>query len=258
MIPMQTKIYEMITLADLFSLANALCGILSVIVLLQGQTQLSAQLLLLAVVFDSVDGYVARNFGNNDISHVVFGETIDSLADVVSFAVAPSIILYIISGVNYIIIPVILIVLCGILRLTRYNALLYNYNQPVQTFVGLPIPVVSFTLAGLILADYINMIFLFILMIIISILMISDISYPKVKEKRMLIVVAIITLLCIVPYANTILFKIPSYLLIICALMYILAPLITYFIEPEQLHKLQDKLSTNSKSNHNPKNLYKR
>jgi len=258
MIPMQTKIYEMITLADLFSLANALCGILSVIVLLQGQTQLSAQLLLLAVIFDSLDGYIARNFGSNDINHVVFGETIDSLADVVSFAVAPSIILYIISGVNYIIIPVILIVLCGILRLTRYNALLNNYNQPVHTFVGLPIPVVSFTLAALILADYINMIFLFILMIIISILMVSNISYPKVKEKRMLLVAAIITLLCIIPYSNTILFKIPSYLLILCALMYILAPLITILIKPDDLHNLQDKLSINSKSNSNTNDLFKR
>lgn len=59
---METNILKMISIADIASLANALSGLGAILAVLTGNTILSAQLLLLAVVFDSVDGILARKF----------------------------------------------------------------------------------------------------------------------------------------------------------------------------------------------------
>ena len=142
---METNILKMISIADIASLANALSGLGAILAVLTGNTILSAQLLLLAVVFDSVDGILARKF-NEGPMHALFGETIDSLADIVSFGVAPAIVIY-----SLILIPVFLLVACGILRLTRYNTLLAGQTSPTEVFIGLPIPSSSMIVALLIL-----------------------------------------------------------------------------------------------------------
>lgn len=268
---METNILKMITVADIASLANAICGLFAILAVLNGNTILSAQLLLLAIVCDSIDGILARKF-NNDSTHALFGETIDSLADVISFGVAPAIILYMIIGSNLIIIPMILLIVCGILRLTRYNTLLVDQIGPTKTFIGLPIPVSSMMLASLILASFIDFNLMFVLMIIISILMISSIKYPKVKDVKMIVLLAILTILCIIPNVNGMLFSIPSYLLVILTFIYIFGTIIYNYtgynissssVSIEGIDNMLGNMSniTNNKPKHSSKskkNLYKK
>lgn len=225
MIWMETNILKMITVADMASLANAICGLFAILAVLNGNTILSAQLLLLAIVFDSIDGILARKF-NNDSAHALFGENIDSLADVISFGVAPAIILYMITGSNLIIIPMILLIVCGVLRLTRYNTLLVDQTGPTKTFMGLPIPVSSMMLASLILSSFTDFNLMFVIMIIISILMVSGIEYPKVRDVKIMALLAVLTVLCIIPNVNGMLFSIPSCLLVILTFIYIFGTII--------------------------------
>lgn len=235
---METNILKIITLADVASLANALCGFFSIISILQNNVILSAQLLFLAVIFDAIDGPLARLFNNDNIEHVVFGETIDSLGDMVSFGVAPAVILYMLTGQLYILIASALIVICGILRLSRYNTISAYTDTPTTTFIGLPIPVTSFVLAAFMLSSY-NVIILFIVMILISILMVTDIEYPKVKELPIIIIVAILMIMAAIPAVNNMLYKIPAYLLLLLGLLYIVGIIV---ISVYDTKKLNDKV----------------
>jgi len=116
---------DYISLPDLFSIMNASFGFLSIILAINGELILAAQFILLAVIFDSLDGWVARKTNRDD--ECGFGKNIDSLCDVISFGVAPGIFLYsatLTSDIRYINILVsLLIVLCGILRLSRFNVI---------------------------------------------------------------------------------------------------------------------------------------
>lgn len=224
---METNILKMITIADIASITNAICGLLAIFLILNGNNIASAQLLLLAVVFDCIDGTLARKF--NTHSFGAFGETIDSLADMISFGVAPAIVLYMISNSYWIIIPSLIIVVCGLLRLTRYNTMIEYQDEPTKTFLGLPIPVTSTLLAALILAGITNIYIPIILLMIVSILMVSEVKYPKIKNKKIVTIAAILIILCIIPSINGILYLVPSYLLIIGVLIYIFAILFGNF-----------------------------
>ena len=106
---------------------NILCGFISILLAINHNFELSAILMIIAIMFDSVDGWVARKINRND--KLKFGQNIDSLSDAISFGAAPAVFLYTISSTiphNLSILPAIislLIVACGVLRLTRYNAI---------------------------------------------------------------------------------------------------------------------------------------
>jgi CDP-diacylglycerol--serine O-phosphatidyltransferase len=218
---METNIVKIITLADIASVANGLCGFFSIIAILQNNIVLSAQLLFLAVIFDAMDGTLARLFNNDNMEHVVFGETIDSLSDIVSFGVAPAVILYMLTGQLYMLIASALVIICGILRLSRYNTITAYTDAPTTTFIGLPIPVTAFMLGAFMLSYY-NPILLFIVMVLISILMVTDIEYPKIKEIPLIVIVAILMIMAAVPFINNMLYRIPAYLILILGILYII------------------------------------
>ncbi len=73
---------------DLITLLNALCGFGAIVAIHYGMVQLSCTLVLLAAIADGLDGSMARHMGGSDI-----GGSLDSLADVISFGVAPAIII---------------------------------------------------------------------------------------------------------------------------------------------------------------------
>lgn len=221
---METNILKMITIADIASLANALCGLIAIFFILNGENIISAEFLLLAVFFDCIDGSIARTL--NTHSHGIFGEMIDSLSDIVSFGVAPAVIIYMISPTYYMIIPSLVLLTCGLLRLARYNTLLEYQDKPTKTFLGLPIPISSTLLAALILSGLTNVYLVAILILIISILMVTEIKYPKPHDKKIVAISAILVILCIIPALNTILLQIPSYLLLIGVLIYVFGVLV--------------------------------
>lgn len=129
-------------LANTVTLGNIVFGSLSLAATMANHFYLAAICILGAVVMDTMDGRVARHF---DIVSEI-GKELDSLCDLVSFGVAPAMLVYqtklvslpLLAGV----LLMLLYILCGAFRLARFNVL----NIP-DYFVGVPI-----TFAGIIMA----------------------------------------------------------------------------------------------------------
>jgi CDP-diacylglycerol--serine O-phosphatidyltransferase len=134
-------------LADWFTLGNAICGIgalFSTMTYLETGDVLhvyfAAALVLAALVFDVLDGRIARWRQKSS----AMGRELDSLADVISFGVAPAIMAY---GVGmqglYDRIVLVYFVACGVSRLARYNVTAEALSEgtgKVKYFEGTPIP----------------------------------------------------------------------------------------------------------------------
>ena len=77
---------------DIISILNLVFGFLAILMVMDNHLTYAASCILVAVVFDSIDGWVSRKLNRDD--PFGFGKNIDSLADIVSFGVAPSVLLY--------------------------------------------------------------------------------------------------------------------------------------------------------------------
>lgn len=134
-------------LADVFTLANACCGTASVFATLRwvvsgdpGMLSLAFGLLPFALVFDVLDGRVAR--WRQEVS--TLGQELDSLSDAVSFGVAPAVLAFALGMQGALdAAALVFFVACGISRLARYNATaaqLSDERGKVRYFEGTPIP----------------------------------------------------------------------------------------------------------------------
>lgn len=134
-------------LADWFTLANAACGagaLFSIMSYLERHEVkhvfFACSLVLAALVFDILDGRIARWRKK----HSVMGRELDSLADVISFGVAPAIIGYGCGMVGlYDRIILVFFIVCGVSRLARYNITTEAMSEgtdKVRYFEGTPIP----------------------------------------------------------------------------------------------------------------------
>jgi CDP-diacylglycerol--serine O-phosphatidyltransferase len=144
------------TLADLFTLGNAACGTVAIFLCLQYIAEdekrfLWTTFVLLPAAFalDAVDGWVARTTGKGSR----LGADLDSLADTVSFGVAPAVLLYTLGARGaWDAILLVYFVCCGISRLARFNVTAEALEDPetgkVRYFEGTPIPT-SLALVGL-------------------------------------------------------------------------------------------------------------
>ena len=135
-------------LPNTFTALNMGCGFFSIILGWKGDFYLASMLLVLGAIFDSVDGRVAR------ITHTqsAFGEQFDSISDVVTFGVAPSFLVYNKFFINLGRIGLVtsfVFLLCGALRLARFNANIEKVSS--DFFQGLPIPSGALALVGLVL-----------------------------------------------------------------------------------------------------------
>ena len=149
-LPIRRKPFAMIRefhLADWFTLANAVCGtgaMFSMMSYLQSNqvvhVYLACGLVLAALVFDVLDGRIARWRQQSSM----LGRELDSLADVISFGVAPALIAYG-CGMQGLFDRIVLayFVACGVSRLARYNVTaeaLSSSEGKVKYFEGTPIP----------------------------------------------------------------------------------------------------------------------
>lgn len=146
-------------LADLFTIANGSCGVAAVFQAMtflasgeRGRLDVAAALILAALLFDVLDGRVAR--WRHRASPL--GREMDSLADVISFGVAPAGIAFA-AGLRGALDQLILLffVACGLSRLARYNVTaeaLSAETGKVRYFEGTPIPTSIVPLALLLLA----------------------------------------------------------------------------------------------------------
>jgi CDP-diacylglycerol--serine O-phosphatidyltransferase len=134
-------------LADLFTLANAACGVASIFTAMgyvasgvRGQFLWAAALLPVALVFDLLDGRIARWRQK----HSPLGRELDSLADLISFGVAPAALAFAAGMVTPLDRAVLIyFVACGVSRLARFNVTaetLAAGSGAVKYFEGTPIP----------------------------------------------------------------------------------------------------------------------
>jgi CDP-diacylglycerol--serine O-phosphatidyltransferase len=177
-------------LPNLFTTASLFCGFYSIISSFKELFVPAAIAVLVAVIFDGLDGRVARL--TNTTSK--FGAEYDSLADVISFGVAPSLLAYswslsIYGKWGWIV--AFLFVLCGALRLARYNIQIGIIESKV--FNGLPIPAAASVLATtVIFFDFIGAegkfhnLFILIFVVMLSLLMVSSVKYYSFKDMTLL------------------------------------------------------------------------
>ena len=175
-------------LPALFTAGNIFCGYLSLEASGRGGYEYAAILIFAAAFLDGVDGRVARLTGTTS----AFGEQLDSLADVVSFGVAPAFLVYHwgLSGFGRAgLLVSFLFVVCGASRLARFNVQLHVVDK--RWFVGLPIPSAAGALCGLIwavpstaLTDTLRGVFLGVTAVL-AFLMVSTFRYRSFKDLDM-------------------------------------------------------------------------
>ena len=162
---------------NIFTLSNMSCGIMSILMSFEGNYRLAALFILLAGIFDRYDGRIARYLKvDNDL-----GKELDSLCDVVSFGVAPSILIFNIynfAGLGTIgYLMVLIFPVAGAYRLAKYNITAFD-----GVFSGVPITITGTFLAlyALLMFDNAsNIVATMILMIMLSYLMVSKFKFKK-------------------------------------------------------------------------------
>jgi CDP-diacylglycerol--serine O-phosphatidyltransferase len=133
---------------SLFTVLNVFCGFLSILNSSQSKIELAAMFIILAAVFDTFDGIMARITRSSS----QFGVELDSLADVVSFGAAPSLMVYqahLHALENFGIIISAMPLVFGAIRLARFNVQLAGFEK--EYFKGLPIPVAAITICAYLL-----------------------------------------------------------------------------------------------------------
>jgi len=172
---------------SLFTAGNLMCGFFSIIATFRGDYVNAALLILLANVFDGIDGYAARLTRTTS----QFGVEFDSLADVVSFGVAPAVLVYLwalmvwdtwgwLAACTY--------VVCGALRLSRFNVQALGVSK--SHFVGLPIPAAAQMITSTVILYYFlggegapnRHLTLLLVIYGLAVLMVSNIPYFSLKN----------------------------------------------------------------------------
>ena len=217
-----TGILNFIKIPDIISSLNMIFGFIAILMAFNNFFTLSAICIIIAIIFDSIDGWVARKLGRDD--SLGFGKNIDSLADIVSFGAAPAALLYSIGmklSPNMQILTAIIslyMIWCGLLRLTRFNVI--GDKIDYQGFIGFPIPGIAFLLATFYLTGFFNIWVAYILMIITATLMISNLKYPKI-DNYILIGISFILILLIPLKLALYGINIPALILFIFVLIYL-------------------------------------
>jgi CDP-diacylglycerol--serine O-phosphatidyltransferase len=171
-------------LPSLFTTGNLFLGFWSVIRTLDGRFADAALLVGGAAVLDMLDGRIARLTGTQS----EFGAELDSLADAVSFGVAPALLAYV-WGLS--LVPragwpaSFLFLVCGVMRLARFNV----QRQVVdgRFFVGLPIPAGAAQIASIVFAlpeppsDRLESGAMLALVVVVAFLMVSTFRYRSFK-----------------------------------------------------------------------------
>ena len=128
-----------------FTTLNLLSGCMGLISLYEGNIAQGSVFILIGAVFDFLDGFSARVL--NAMSRI--GKELDSLADLITFGVLPSFILYFMiqeQGIPYISLLSLLVVIGSAFRLARFNI---DESQK-EVFKGMPTPANAFLIAGLV------------------------------------------------------------------------------------------------------------
>ncbi len=171
---------------NILSLIGLLCAVLGIYYAILGYFYIAMIGVLWAVVFDWVDGIVARRIKGRTDHHRAFGNQLDSLIDIVSFGVFPAIFLLSYGRFNPWFLPgAFLIVAAGVIRLSYFN-IFGLINK--KTYMGLALDNNIIILAFVFLfkglfSHLVFSIIIYALLMIFTVLNLSSIQTPKFSEK---------------------------------------------------------------------------
>ena len=176
-------------LPNIFTSLNLFCGFYAVIASINDKFVAASIAIIIGIMFDIMDGKIARATNTNS----KFGIEYDSLADLISFGLAPGIMIYLwalrpLGRIGWL--AAFLFMACGALRLARFNSQIGIVSS--DHFVGLPIPAAAGMSATTVLfchkfgmAGKINPIFIMVLLYLLSFLMVSTIKYNSFKKPEL-------------------------------------------------------------------------
>jgi len=213
-------------LPNIFTTLNLFFGFHAIIASINGDFVVAAVSIIIAGLFDNLDGKIAR--ATNTTSK--FGVEYDSLADLISFGLAPGLMIYLwalepMGRIGWL--AAFLFMTCGALRLARFNTQIEISSS--DTFTGLPIPAGAGMNAVTILlcnrlgiTEMISPVIIMIMLYMLSFLMVSSIQYnsfkkPELFKKRNFNVLVTAVLVLIFIAAQ------PSIALFIFGLIYIIS-----------------------------------
>jgi CDP-diacylglycerol--serine O-phosphatidyltransferase len=184
-----------------------LFGMLSVLYAIRMEFVPAAWCIMLAIIMDMMDGRVARWTKTTSD----FGVEFDSLSDLVSFCVAPAILMYqlVLFEMNKLGAAIAFFyLLCGALRLARFNVKAHDSDStPSGEFQGLPTPAAAALLASFVLKC------IPLTMLVISFLMVSEVPYSSFKKFKLtrpktlqILLVFIIGIMLIITYPQNTIF----------------------------------------------------
>ncbi|MBI5183304.1 MAG: CDP-diacylglycerol--serine O-phosphatidyltransferase [Nitrospinae bacterium] len=170
---------------NLLTTGNVFCGFYAIVAIINNQFYSAAVAIIIAIIFDGLDGRVSRlTHSSSD-----FGLEYDSLADLISFGIAPALLTYVwvlkpFGRIGWM--ASFLFVICGALRLARYNtnaSIIRDYS-----FRGLPIPAAAGVIASLVIMtkeilsiERTEPIIMVIIVYLLAFLMVSNIRYRSLK-----------------------------------------------------------------------------
>ena len=196
---------------NMLTAGNLLSGVLAIVfTLYAGRTDIAMWLIVLSAVFDFFDGMVARLLG---VSSPI-GKDLDSLADVVSFGLAPATLVFRglegLDAGNYLNYGVFVVVAFAALRLAKFN----NDTRQSTSFLGLPVPsnalfwigaAAAIPSFGLSIGASATLITYLVLTLVLSLLMVSELPMFSFKLKKaplkalwrqiLLVIIAIVAIL---------------------------------------------------------------
>ncbi|MDW0110401.1 CDP-diacylglycerol--serine O-phosphatidyltransferase [Sporosarcina aquimarina] len=162
-------------LANAITLVNLSFGVIALILISKDLSHMSLVFIFLAALFDRFDGMTARHFHTES----AFGKELDSLSDIISFGIAPALLIYhsALSDMLWVgIAAVIIYIACGAVRLARYNVEEFD-----GVFRGVPITAAGVILTALYFAiPYVGAPYLVIAMLVLSWAMVSNFKISKV------------------------------------------------------------------------------
>lgn len=189
----------MFVLPNLFTVTSIFCGFYALTLCAQEATPMQlyqgALAIFFAMFFDGFDGRVARLTK----TQTQFGVELDSLADIVSFGVAPAVLVY-----KWALAPLgfagvfiaFLFAACGALRLARFNVMAHRqpHGGASRFFVGLPIPLAAGMIVSMVIAHHgarggelstVAQAPVAVTVVILSLLMVSTVRYRTFKDLRL-------------------------------------------------------------------------
>lgn len=218
-------------LPNLLTATGLFAGFYSVVAALKGYFDLSAYAIFIAMIMDTLDGRVARMTN----TQTPFGSEFDSLSDVVSFGVAPALVIYSwsltsLGKVGWL--GAFLFAACGALRLARFNTQVKSADK--RYFQGLPIPAAAAVIASFVWLwhDYINQpmwfeIVALIITAVLALLMVSNVRFHSFKQFNFKEQVPFIAILIVILAFVCIALNPPAMLFIVFVLYAASGPILT-------------------------------